>query len=129
MRLPAQDGTGSRPAWDEYFLNIAQAVSLRAECVRRRVGAVITKDNRIIATGYNGVGAGEPSCLLGACAGDTGLVPCISIHAEANAIIYGDRWHMEDGTIYVTCKPCANCMKLIRGAGIARVVYAEGDNE
>jgi dCMP deaminase len=124
MYVSTPDGpSAGRPDWDDYFLGIARAVSARAECTRRRVGAVITKDNRIISTGYNGVEPGGYSCLLGACAGDTDLtVPCIATHAEANAIIYGDRWLMEGATIYVTTWPCAGCFKLIRSAGIIRAV-------
>lgn len=53
----------ARPDWDDYFLGIARAVSARADCTRRRVGAVIVKDNRIVSTGYNGAPAGEPGCL------------------------------------------------------------------
>ena len=56
-----------RPTWDDYFGNIAVAVSARGDCTRRRVGAVIVKDNRIVATGYNGAEAGGPSCLKGEC--------------------------------------------------------------
>jgi dCMP deaminase len=57
-----------RPGWDEYFLGIARAVSARADCTRRQVGAVIVKDRRIVSTGYNGAPAGEPGCLsAGAC--------------------------------------------------------------
>lgn len=56
-----------RPDWDEYFLGIAQAVAARADCTRRAVGAVLVKDNRIVATGYNGAPRGAPGCLEGAC--------------------------------------------------------------
>ena len=55
------------PGWDEYFLGIARAVSARAKCTRRRVGAVLVHDRRIIATGYNGAAPGRPDCLQGAC--------------------------------------------------------------
>lgn len=56
-----------RPDWDEYFLSIAQAVAARADCTRRQVGAVIVRQQRIVATGYNGAPAGMPGCLSGAC--------------------------------------------------------------
>lgn len=56
-----------RPSWDEYFLGIAKAVAVRADCTRRQVGAVIVRDNRIVATGYNGGPSGGPSCLSGQC--------------------------------------------------------------
>lgn len=122
-----------RLGWDEYFLNIAKAVSERADCSRRRVGAVIVKRNRIIATGYNGAPAGQRGCLEGFCPRATSNVDpytsydnCIAIHAEANAIIYADRDKCEDATIYVTSEPCRDCCKLIAGAGITRVVYSNG---
>jgi dCMP deaminase len=125
-----------RPDWDTYFLGIAAAVAARADCSRRRVGAVIVQDHRIVATGYNGAPAGRPGCLTnGACPRahsevpefsdyETGPGSCIAIHAEANALLYADRSRCEGGTIYVTCEPCSWCLKLIDGAGIARVVAA-----
>jgi len=130
----------TRPGWDDYFLGIAQAVAARADCTRARVGAVIVKNHRIVATGYNGSPAGEPGCLTdGACprgrhtlpemsAGgdfDNGPGFCIAVHAEANAIIYADRDRTEHATIYVTQAPCAGCAKLIKGAGIGRVVVID----
>lgn len=119
--MPAQ-GRDLRPSWDDYFLGIALAVSQRGDCSRRQVGAVIVRDHRIIATGYNGAPAGMVGCIAGGCPGLDGLVSCNAIHAEANAIIYGDRWLMNGADIYVTCLPCENCLKLISGAGIVRVV-------
>lgn len=147
-----------RPDWDEYFSNIAVAVSQRADCTRRQVGAVIVKANRIVATGYNGSPAGGPSCLKGECprgrhynvgpvyslAGvilqcACGLAwpcseastpgsdysNCHAIHAEANALLYADRDRTEGATMYVTEEPCADCAKLIKGAGIERVVVGQ----
>jgi len=121
-----------RPDWDTYFLGIAKAVSVRADCSRRKVGAVIVKDRRIVATGYNGAPAGKPGCLSGACpraqmdvAQYTSYDNCISIHAEANALLYADRDKTVGATIYITDKPCNWCAKLIDGAGIDRIVYNE----
>lgn len=145
----------ARPDWDPYFLGIAAAVAARADCSRRQVGAVIVRDHRIVATGYNGAPAGRPGCLAGACPRgrhyqviretpgcacgqpwpcalavpefsqyEAGPGACISIHAEANALLYADRTRCEGGTIYVTCEPCAWCLKLIDGAGVVRVVVA-----
>ncbi|MDR1431207.1 MAG: cell division protein DedD, partial [Propionibacteriaceae bacterium] len=95
------------PSWDDYFLGIAQAVSARAKCLRRRVGAVVVLDKRIIATGYNGAAPGRPDCLEGACPrGQLSYeqVPgyggydrpgtasfCIAIHAEVNALLFATR--------------------------------------
>lgn len=125
-----------RPDWDEYFLQIAAAVSRRADCTRRQIGAVIVKDNRIVSTGYNGAPAGHPGCLSGACprghksleevapgsSYDTGAGSCISLHAEQNAVIYGDYARMKRGTIYVTDVPCDGCARMIQGTGLARLV-------
>ena len=142
-----------RPDWTTYFAGIAEAVSERADCTRRKVGAVIVKDNRIGSTGYNGAPAGRPGCLDGACprgrhyqrktltgicgcgndwpcteymepgsSYDTGQGICIGIHAEANAIIYGDFEKMRGATIYITDEPCAGCLKLIKGALIEMIV-------
>lgn len=125
-----------RPDWDEYFLNIAEAVAARADCKRRRVGAVIVARNRIVATGYNGAPAGDRGCLAGACprgyrtheelppgsSYDTGPGSCIAVHAEANALLYADRDRAEGGTLYCTEDPCDGCLRLIRGAGITSVV-------
>jgi dCMP deaminase len=121
-----------RPDWDTYFLGICHAVAERADCTRRKIGAVIIKDHRIVSTGYNGAPAGHFGCLEGACPRGR-LTPeeqphggtyqdCIAVHAEANAIIYGDYERMLHGTIYITDHPCGECLKLIMGAGILRVV-------
>jgi len=127
----------SRPDWDEYFLGIAQAVSARGECVRSRVGAVLVRDRRIVATGYNGVAAGEPSCLDGACPrGVSGLPrssdggpgydenPCVATHAEENAVrdALARGLGVVGGTVYVTKEPCERCADLLDRIG-ARVVW------
>ena len=132
----------SRPGWDDYFLGIAAAVATRADCSRRQVGAVIVKDRRIVATGYNGGPSGGPSCLAGQCprgrqsadqvapgsSYDTGAGACIALHAEQNAILWSSRADREGGTIYVTCPPCDGCARLIAGSGLARVVYPNLDD-
>lgn len=124
-----------RMPWDEYFKNIAKAVSLRADCRRAKHGAVIVKDNRIVSTGYNGAPAGSAkSCILGHCprglkseaelahlAGD--YADCIACHAEQNAIAYANHSDTVGATIYITGKPCPMCEKLIQAAGISKVVY------
>ena len=122
-----------RPEWHDYFMQIAIAVSARADCRRAQFGAVIVKDHRIISTGYNGAPAGYPGCLTGNCprgllsydeiphgsSYDTGKGACISLHAEQNAIIYGDYDKMKGSELYVNGEPCDGCMKMIRGAGIS----------
>jgi dCMP deaminase len=130
-----------RPGWDEYFLHIAEAVSTRADCTRRKVGAVVVRDNRIVSCGYNGAPAGRPGCLTdGACprgrqgfehvppgsSYDTGDGACISVHAEANALLYADRDHCVGASLYCTDDPCDGCLRLILGAGITWVVTPSG---
>lgn len=116
----------TRPSWDAYFMNIARAVSLRSDCERDKVGAVIVVDRRIRATGYNGAAAGKPGCaecprrLVGGPSYDN----CVAIHAEQNALLYCDRNDLPGATLYTTRKPCYACEKLIDAAGITRVVWA-----
>lgn len=127
-----------RPDWDAYFLGIARSVAARADCRRRRHGCVLVDvDRRIIGTGYNGAPAGEPGCLAGACprgllsydeveslsSYDSGPGRCISVHAEANALLYA-RTSCKGATAYVTGEPCPTCHKLLRGAGIERIVWS-----
>ena len=87
-----------------------------------------------MATGYNGAPAGKAGCLEGACPRAQSDVPslsgydnCISVHAEANALLYADRDKCEGATMYITGKPCSWCQRLMDGAGIARVVHV-GDS-
>lgn len=120
----------NRPDWDDYFLGIAQAVSARGECVRAQVGAVVVQDRRIVSTGYNGVAAGELSCLDGLCPRAQADVPrgtpyevsgpgaCIAIHAEDNAItdayVRGLGDSVAGATIYLTKEPCERCDVLLK---------------
>ena len=122
----------NRPGWDAYFLAIAQAVATRADCTRRQIGCVLVLDNRVIATGYNGAPAGDDGCLSGACPRgrlsynevpkDSPYDNCIAVHAEANALIYA-RTSCVGATAYITDTPCPSCLKLLRGAGIDRIVH------
>lgn len=132
----------TRPDWDAYFIGIAFAVAVRADCTRRQVGAVIVDpQHRIVATGYNGAASGQPGCLTaGACprgtmsleevlprsSYDTGAGSCIAVHAEANVLLYADGMRSRGSVLYCTDKPCDGCQRLIDGAGIARVVWARG---
>jgi dCMP deaminase len=122
----------TRPSWDDYFLRLAKDVSLRSNCSRRKVGAVIVKDNHIVATGYNGTPAKTTNCFNGGCPrcnGDhkTGekLDECLCVHAEQNAICQAAYYgHATAGaTIYVTISPCLTCAKLIINSGVQEVVY------
>lgn len=117
-------GKDTRPSWDEYFMNVALLIAKRGNCDRLAVGAVITKDNQILATGYNGAIHGLPTCL------EAGHLivhnHCLrTIHAEQNALIQIARSPLSsvNATIYVTHFPCLLCTKLILQAGIKRIVY------
>jgi dCMP deaminase len=127
-----------RPTWDEWGLLVADTVSMRADCTRRRVGAVLLDwRHRIVATGYNGAPAGEKGCLTdGACprgrasleeveplsSYDTGLGSCIALHAEQNVVIRASWSEMDGATLYVTDRPCGGCFRTIQGTPIHRVV-------
>lgn len=117
-------------------MGIAYAVSARADCERRKVGAVVVKDRRIRATGYNGAPAGAPGCttcprrtssVLPGSSYDTGPGVCVAIHAEANALLYCDREDLQGATLYLTTDPCDGCMKLIKATGVSRVVWNVGE--
>lgn len=119
-----------RDPWDKYFLDIANLVKTRSTCLRRQVGAVLVKDNRIISTGYNGAPSGSDHCDKLEClrknipSGERHEL-CRAIHAEQNAIIQSAKYGVStfDTTIYVTCKPCIICAKMIVSSGIVRVVF------
>ena len=111
-----------KPNRDSIFLAIAEVLSLRSSCQRAKVGAVITRNNRIVGTGYNGTL--KPSCQ-GIC--DPSHKCTHAVHAEANAIsssaFFGTS--LEGCTLYCTMSPCYECAKLIIQSGIIRVVYKE----
>ncbi len=121
-----------RPSWDEYFMSIARVVSTRSNCIKRKVGAVIARDRRIISTGYNGTPRGVRNCNEGGCprcagAAESGsrLDECLCSHAEENAITQS-AYHgvtVRGGTIYTTFCPCLMCTKMIINAGLDEVVY------
>jgi len=117
-----------RPSWDEYFMNIARAVASRSTCSRRSVGALVVKDKRILATGYNGAPAGLRHCDH-ADGGDMRDGHCArSTHAEQNAIVQAAKHGtpIDGSTVYCTDQPCLTCAKLLVNAGVRRVVF-EGD--
>ena len=124
-----------RVSWDEYFMEIAEIVKTRSTCIRRQIGAVIVKDNRIITTGYNGAPSGCRHCTeIGSCYRQEHNIPsgerhelCRALHAEQNAIIQAARiGNTTDGaTIYVTNQPCVICAKMCIKAGIKRIVYKD----
>lgn len=125
--------TTRRQTWDEYFLSLAAQTATRATCSRRKVGAVVVHDRRIVSTGYNGGPSGMPHCDEGGCpraATDppmgSGYDSCIAIHAEANALLFCGPRERAGATIYCTDLPCFGCAKLIANSGVAEVVAAGG---
>ncbi|MFH0714040.1 MAG: deaminase [Candidatus Micrarchaeota archaeon] len=121
-----------RPAWDDYFMNIAKVVASRSNCVKRKVAAIVVKDRRIVSTGYNGTPRGVRNCYEGGCArcnsfGGAGenLGECVCSHGEENAIIQAafHGFSVKGATLYSTFSPCLFCTKLIINSGIAEVIY------
>lgn len=110
-------------------MNVAHAVARRSPCHRRQVGAVIVSaSNRILATGYNGFAATHATASCSTCPRanggllERGYDDCFTIHAEANALMFGDRDDRVGGTLYVTSATCRSCTKLITNSGLTRVV-------
>ncbi|HEC76807.1 MAG TPA: cytidine deaminase [Thermoplasmatales archaeon] len=123
-----------RPSFDEYFMKIAEIVSTRSTCLRRHVGAVIVKDNHILATGYNGAPKGFKHCGEVGCIRAEMNIPrgekhelCRGLHAEQNAIIQAAVFgvSIKNGTLYTTHFPCSVCSKMIVNAEIKEIVYKE----
>jgi len=123
-----------RPDWDEYYMRIALAVRARANCLGRRVGAILVKGDRIISTGYNGTPENLPNCLDGGCdrcankekyesGKDYDL--CICVHAEQNALLAAARFGIatEGAVLYSTMRPCFGCTKELLQAKISTVYY------
>jgi dCMP deaminase len=127
--------TVSRPGWDTYFMQIAELVATRSTCLRRSVGAVIVKNKRILATGYNGAPTGVPHCAETGCLRVQRNVPsgqrhelCRGIHAEQNAIIQAASHGVtiSGADLYCTNLPCSICTKMIINAGLKTVYYKDG---
>jgi dCMP deaminase len=125
----------NRPSWDEYFMDITRLVARRSTCLRRGVGALIVKNKKILATGYNGAPAGIRHCSETGCLREKRGVPsgeraelCRGLHAEQNAIIQA-AFHgvsIAGAVLYSTTMPCSVCMKMIINAGIEGIIYEEG---
>ncbi len=119
---------------DEYYMTIAMAVRKKANCLGRRVGAVIVRDNRIISTGYNGTPEGMTNCLDGGCvrcrdkkqyAASVGYDVCICVHAELNALIAAARFGnaVEGAMVYSTLRPCFDCTKAMLQAKVQAIYF------
>lgn len=119
----------NRPSFDEIFIELAKTIAKRSHCVRAQVGAVLTKETRIISIGYNGPPSGTYNCdevwpgrgcpeqIKGGCS--------LAIHAEQNAILYASKQHvsLKDTTLYVTLSPCLPCARIIYSVGVTTVIY------
>src|SRR3954468_13114663 len=120
-----------RPTFDEIYMELAQNLAHKSHCVKIKVGAVLTKDTRIVSLGYNGPPAGTHNCdeewplvgcpraLKGGCS--------LALHAEENAILYAakNKVSLDGATLYVTLSPCLSCARMIFTTGIKKVVYLD----
>jgi dCMP deaminase len=130
--LPSLMSSFDRPDWDEYFLNIAKVVASRSNCIKRKVAAIIVRDRRVIATGYNGTPRGARNCNEDGCPrcnslaqSGTSLEECLCCHGEENAITQA-AYHgtsLKGATLYTTFAPCLLCTKMIINSGIVEVIY------
>lgn len=124
-----------RPSWSAYFCSIAQLVAQRSTCTRRKVGAILVRDKRVVATGYNGVPSGIRHCAEVGCLRAKLNVPsgerhelCRGLHAEQNAIIQAATHGVSiiGCDLYCTNMPCSICAKMLINAQIRRIFYGEG---
>lgn len=124
-----------RPSWDEYFLEMAALVSKRSTCLRRSVGAVLVREKRILATGYNGAPSGLKHCIEVGCMRQKLKIPsgerhelCRALHAEQNALIQSSLHgiSVKGATLYATNQPCVICAKMLINSGIKEIVIAQG---
>lgn len=122
----------NRPSWDEYFVSIAVLASNRSNCLRKKVGCIIVKDNRILSTGYNGTPKGIKNCLDGGCErcknrdkykSGEGLELCVCLHAEENSLLFASFQEIKGATLYCTHFPCLSCAKKIIQCEIKDIVY------
>lgn len=127
----------NRPTWDDYFFSIAELTKDRSNCIKRKVGCIIVKNNRIISLGYNGTPSGVKNCYDGGCnrcnntsinSGEK-LDECLCLHAEENALLFVSKADLQDSNLYVTLIPCISCVKKIIQCGIKNVFYNESYNE
>jgi dCMP deaminase len=119
----------SKPSFDHIFMNLATDLAKRSHCVKAQVGAVLTKDTRIISIGYNGPPAGTHNCdeewPETGCARDSKGSCSLALHAEENAILYAVKngTKLAGATLYTTLSPCIACARLIYSAGIKQVYF------
>ncbi|MBN8702054.1 MAG: dCMP deaminase family protein [Bacteroidetes bacterium] len=121
----------ARPSFDDIYMELAVNLSKRSHCVKAHVGAVLSKDTRIISLGYNGPPAGTHNCDEEwpgqGCARDLKGSCSLALHAEQNAILYAQKnsVSVEGTTLYVTLSPCIACARVIYTTGIKKVFYLD----
>jgi dCMP deaminase len=124
-----------RPSWHEYFLQLARQAATRSTCLRRQIGAVLVRDKRVLATGYNGAPRGVGHCLEVGCLREQLGIPsgerhelCRAIHAEQNAIIQAavHGVAIDASMLYCTHQPCILCAKMLINCGVKEIHYLEG---
>lgn len=120
-----------KPSFNDIYMELAEKLAQRSHCVKAQVGAVLTKDTRIISLGYNGPPAGTHNCdiefpVIG-CPRDSKGSCSLALHAEQNAILYAAKNNvsMEDATLYVTLSPCISCARVIYTTGIKKVYFKD----
>ena len=129
-----------RPTWDETWMSVAESMASRSRCVNRQVGCVIvTAENRPMAVGYNGPPANFQTKAGDSCSGfcERGATKergatysnCVSVHAEANALLFADRRDYAGGTMYVTNPCCWDCAKLVANSGIKMLVVKQSERD
>ena len=131
--LNLSDLSRLRPTWDLYFMRLADLAALRSNCMKRRVGCVIVKQARVIATGYNGTPRHLTNCNQGGCprcnssqGSGTSLSTCLCLHAEENALLEAGRDRIgNESILYCNTCPCLTCSIKIVQSGIKEVVYAQ----
>jgi len=120
---------GLKPTFNDIYMNLATELAARSHCVRAQVGAVLTKDTRIISIGYNGPPAGTHNCdeewPETGCDRDSRGSCSLALHAEENAILFATKngSNIEGATLFCTLSPCIACARLILSSGIKHVIY------
>ncbi len=118
-----------KPEFDDIFMELAVNLAKRSHCMKRHVGAVLTKDTRIVSIGYNGPPAGTHNCdeewPEKGCPRDSKGGCSLAIHAEQNAILYAvkNKTSVQGATLYVTLSPCLSCARIIYTMGISKVIF------
>ncbi|KAI0375258.1 hypothetical protein BV20DRAFT_258924 [Pilatotrama ljubarskyi] len=128
MELNLMDPERLRPGWDTYFMELASLASQRSNCMKRRVGAILVRNKRVVSTGYNGTPRGLTNCNEGGCArcNTASETPdeCLCLHAEENALLEAGRERVGDGAVlYCNTCPCLKCTIKIIQTGVTEVVY------